>query len=338
MLSRPKVAVVGASGNVGRQMLEILHQRRLADKVAAIASERSVGSVVPYGDDTLLVENLADFNFKGWDLVLASAGGAVAASFAPKATAEKAVVIDNSSHFRMDELVPLVVPEVNPAALAGWKNKWIVANPNCSTIQMAVALKPIHDAAKIKRVVVATYQSTSGAGKEAMDELFNQSKDFFAGRPPRPKAFAVPIAFNLIPHIDEFMGDGSTKEEWKMINETKKIFADDSLKIGVTCVRVPTFISHGLAIHLQLEKPLTAAEARRLLVKASGVAVIDERAAKGYVTPTDAAGRDMVYVSRVRRDEALPNGIALWVVADNLRKGAALNAVQVAELLVRDYL
>lgn len=337
MASKPRVAVVGASGNVGRQMLEILHQRRFAAELAAVASARSAGEKVAYGDDELTVKDLADFDFKGWDIILASAGGRAAAEFAPEAAAAGAVVIDNSSHFRMDEAVPLVVPEVNPQALKGWDNKRIVANPNCSTIQLAVALQPLHLAAKVKRVVAATYQSTSGAGKRAMDELFNQSKDFLADKPLQAEEFAVPIAFNLIPRIDDFMPDGSTKEEWKMIHESKKIFADDDLKIAVTCVRVPTFISHGIAVHLETEKPLTAAQARSLLAKAPGVAVIDERVPKGYITPIDAVGKDMVYVSRIREDELL-GGIALWVVADNLRKGAALNAVQVAELLVRDYL
>ncbi len=333
-----KVAVVGAGGNVGRQMLEVLNQRRLAAEVVALASKRSAGERLEYGDRELIIRDLENFDFEGWDIVLASAGSEVAARFAPRAIAAGSVVIDNSSHFRMDERIPLVVPEVNSQAIAGWENRRIIANPNCSTIQMVVALEPLRRAVGLKRVVVATYQSTSGAGKAAMDELFEQTRDFFTAKRAKSEQFPVPIAFNLIPHIDEFMEDGSTKEEWKIINETKKIFSDDSIKVAATCVRVPVFISHGMAIHVETEESINDEEAKKLLVKASGVAVIDERAPKGYVTPVDAAGRDLVYISRIRQDEVFANGIAMWVVADNLRKGAALNAVQVAELLARDYL
>ena len=335
-MENPKIAVVGASGNVGRQLLEIIHQRKLTQRVTAVASANSAGSSLAFGEQELEVQNLEGFDFSGYDIVLSSAGGKTAGEFAPKAAAQGAVVIDNSSHFRMDSEVPLVVPEVNPDALKGYKAKGIIANPNCSTIQLVTALAPLHKTAGIKQVVAATYQSTSGAGKKAMDELFNQTSGFFNGNQIPPEQFPVQIAFNLIPQIDEFDPvSGATKEELKMVNETRKILGEPALKVMATCVRVPTFICHGIATHLELAKPLEATQARQLLAKSKGVAVIDERTPKGYVTPLDAAGQDAVYVSRIRNDEM---GLAMWIVADNLRKGAALNAVQIAEIMVRDYL
>jgi len=336
MKTNPKIAVVGASGNVGRQLLEIIHQRRLSDDVTAVASKNSAGDSIPFGEKEIEIQDLENFDFKGYQLVLSSAGGETAGKFASKATAQGAIVIDNSSHFRMDSQVPLIVPEANPDALKEWRAKKIIANPNCSTIQLVTALAPLHRKAGIKKVVAATYQSTSGAGKKAMDELFNQTRDFFSGEQTPPEQFPVKIAFNLIPHIDVFDPlSGSTKEEQKMVSETKKILQDQAIKVAVTCVRVPTFICHGIAVHLELNKPLKDSEVKTLLGKAKGVAVIDERAPKGYVTPLDAAGQDAVYVSRIRNDEG---GLAMWIVADNLRKGAALNAVQIAEMMVREHL
>ncbi|HYC03635.1 MAG TPA: aspartate-semialdehyde dehydrogenase [Azospirillaceae bacterium] len=331
-----KVAVVGATGNVGREMLQILAEREFpVSEVVALASERSAGNEVSFGeDDVLRVQDLNSFDFRGTDIVLSSAGAKVSAAFAGRAAGAGAVVIDNTSHFRMDPEVPLVVPEVNPQAIAGYTKKGIIANPNCSTIQMVVALKPLHEVAKISRVVVATYQSVSGAGKEAMDELFSQTRAIYVNDPVEKQRFTKQIAFNVIPHIDSFMDDGSTKEEWKMVVETKKIL-DPSIKVTATCVRVPVFIGHSLALNVEFADSISESEARAALKKAKGVSVIDHRADEGYVTPVECAGDDLVFVSRLREDPTVENGLNLWVVADNLRKGAALNAVQIAELLAK---
>ena len=334
-----RVAVVGASGNVGREMLQILAERNFpADDVVALASERSAGSLVAFGDkDTLKVRELAKFDFKGIDIVLSSPGAKVSAEHSPRAAKAGAVVIDNTSYFRMDPDVPLVVPEVNPHAIKGYAKKHIIANPNCSTIQMVVALKPLHDLAAIKRIVVATYQSVSGAGKEAMDELFEQTRGIYANAELKKRKFTKQIAFNVIPHIDVFMEDGSAKEEWKMQVETRKIMEAD-IAVAATCVRVPVFVSHGEAVNIELARPLSVEAARAALKAAPGVAVVDFRADEGYVTPVEAAGEDAVYVSRIRLDPSVENGLSLWVVSDNLRKGAALNSVQIAEELVKSYM
>ncbi|HVY13341.1 MAG TPA: aspartate-semialdehyde dehydrogenase [Alphaproteobacteria bacterium] len=334
-----KVAVVGATGAVGHEMLATLAQRNFpASEVVALASAKSAGAEVSYGDDKVLkVQDLATYDFKGTDIGLFSPGAKVSAEFAPRAGAAGCVVIDNTSHFRMDPDVPLIVPEVNPGAIAGYKKKNIIANPNCSTMQMVVALKPLHDAAKIKRVVVATYQSVSGAGKEAMDELFAQTRAVYVNEAITREVFTKQIAFNVIPHIDVFMDSGDTKEEWKMMVETKKIL-DPHIKLTATCVRVPVFIGHSEAVNIEFERPLSADEARALLRKAPGVTVIDHRADEGYVTPVECAGDDPVFVSRIRDDATVENGLNLWIVSDNLRKGAALNAVQIAEVLAKDYL
>jgi aspartate-semialdehyde dehydrogenase len=330
-----KVAVVGATGNVGREILQVLAERDFpVSEVVALASERSVGSEVSFGeDDVLKVQELTNFDFRGFEIVLSSPGSKVSAQFAPKAAAAGAVVIDNTSHFRMDPDVPLVVPEVNPQALVGFNKRNIIANPNCSTIQMVVALKPLHDLARIRRVVVSTYQSVSGAGKEAMDELFTQTRAIFVNDPIVKQRFTKQIAFNVIPHIDDFMDDGGTKEEWKMVVETKKIL-DPSIRVHATCVRVPVFIGHAESINVEFVETLSPEDAMQALRRAPGVSVIDHRRDEGYVTPVEVAGDDLVYISRVRSDPTVENGLALWVVADNLRKGAALNAVQIAETLV----
>jgi aspartate-semialdehyde dehydrogenase len=334
-----RVAVVGATGNVGREMLQILSERQFpVDDVIPLASERSAGAEVSFGEDQVLkVRPLDSFDFKGTDIVLSSAGAKISAAFAPKAAAAGAVIIDNTSHFRMDPDVPLVVPEVNPQAIAGYKKKGIIANPNCSTIQMVVALKPLHDIAKITRVVVATYQSVSGAGKEGMDELFNQTRGVYMNQSPERTKFTKQIAFNVIPHIDVFMQDGFTKEEWKMTVETKKIL-DPNIQVVATCVRVPVFISHSEAVHIEFENEMSVEAARAALRSAPGITVVDHRADEGYVTPLEVAGEDNVYVSRIRKDPTVKHGLALWIVGDNLRKGAALNAVQIAEVLAQDYL
>ncbi|MEK9901408.1 MAG: aspartate-semialdehyde dehydrogenase [Rhodospirillaceae bacterium] len=334
-----KVAVVGATGNVGREILQTLAEREFpADEVVALASERSVGREVSFGEDkTLKVQDLASYDFTGTDIGLFSPGSSVSATYAPKAAAAGCIVIDNTSQFRMDPDVPLIVPEVNPGAAAGYTRRNIIANPNCSTIQMVVALKPLHEAFGIERVVVSTYQSVSGAGKEGMDELFNQTRAVYVNDPMEPKKFTKQIAFNVIPHIDVFMDDGSTKEEWKMTVETKKIL-DPAIKVTATCVRVPVFIGHAEAVNIQFSREVSAKAAREVLREAPGVSVIDHRADEGYVTPDEAAGEDAVYVSRIREDATIDNGLNIWVVADNLRKGAALNAIQIAELLDRDYL
>ena len=334
-----KVAVVGATGNVGREILNTLSERQFpADEVVALASSRSAGTKVSFGEDEeLKVRNLADFDFRGIDIVLSSPGAKVSAEHAPRAAKAGAVVIDNTSHFRMDPDVPLVVPEVNREAIAAYGRRNIIANPNCSTIQMVVALKPLHDLAGITRAVVATYQSTSGAGREAMDELFNQTKAIYVNDPVVKENFTKQIAFNLIPHIDAFMEDGATKEEWKMMVETKKIL-DPGIKLTATCVRVPVFIGHAEAINLEFEASISVEEARAALREAPGVTLVDHRADEGYVTPVEAAGDDAVYVSRLREDPTVENGLSLWVVSDNLRKGAALNTVQIVEALIEDYL
>ena len=320
-------------------MLQILAERNFpADEVVALASSRSVGLKASFGDKSILkVQDLAKFDFKGIDIVLSSPGAKVSAEHSPRAAKAGAIVIDNTSYWRMDPDVPLVVPEVNPQAIAGYKGRGIIANPNCSTIQMVVALKPIHDAAGIKRVVVSTYQSTSGAGKEAMDELVSQTKSFFVNQTLDPVKFTKNIAFNVIPQIDVFMDDGSTKEEWKMVVETKKIL-DPRIKVHATCVRVPTFVGHAEAVNLELERPLDDDEARRILAAAPGILVVDQREPGGYVTPKEVTGQDGVFVSRIRSDPTVENGLAMWVVSDNLRKGAALNAVQIAEELIKGYI
>ncbi|NNG05805.1 MAG: aspartate-semialdehyde dehydrogenase [Inquilinus sp.] len=333
-----RVAVIGATGNVGGELLNILAERSFpVDAVAALASERSAGREVSFGeDDVLKVQDLATFDFRGWDIALSSPGAKVSAVHAPRAAKAGCVVIDNTSQFRMDPDVPLVVPEVNPEAIAGHTKRNIIANPNCSTIQMVVAMKPLHELGRIRRAVVATYQAVSGGGRAPMDELFNQTRGIFVNDPIRKEQFTKQIAFNVIPHCDVFMDDGSTKEEWKMMAETKKIL-DPSIKVTATCVRVPVFIGHSEAINLEFERPVSAEAARAALRKMPGIVVVDHRADEGYVTPGEAAGEDAIYVSRIREDHTVENGLSLWVVADNLRKGAALNAVQIAEALVRDY-
>src|SRR6202008_1666631 len=329
-----KVAVVGATGNVGREMLNILDERKFpADEVVALASRRSIGVDVSYGDHTLKVKALDHYDFSDIDICLMSAGGTVSKEWSPKIGAAGAVVIDNSSAWRMDPDVPLIVPELNADAVAGFTKKNIIANPNCSTAQLVVALKPLHDKATIKRVVVATYQSVSGAGKDAMDELFSQTKAVFTLGDIEAKKFPTRIAFNLIPQIDVFMEDGYTRKEWKMVAETKKIL-DPKIKLVATCVRVPVFIGHSEAVNIEFEQPITADEARAVLRAAPGVLVIDKHEAGGGGTPYESAGEDATYVSRIREDATVENGLSLWCVSDNLRKGAALNAVQIAECLI----
>jgi aspartate-semialdehyde dehydrogenase len=330
-----RVAVVGATGAVGREILKTLAERNFPiTDVAALASGRSTGSEVSFGEKRVLtVQNLDTFNFAGWDIGLFSPGASVSAIHAPRAASQGCVVIDNTSHFRMEKDIPLVVPEVNPEALRGFAKRNIIANPNCSTIQMVVALKPLHDEFRIKRVVVSTYQSVSGAGKEGMDELFNHTKSSFVYEQSPPQQFTKEIAFNCIPHIDNFMDDGSTKEEWKMVVETKKIL-DPAIAVHATCVRVPVFIGHGEAVNVEFERAVTAGEARAALREAPGVEVVDVREDGGYVTPLECAGEDAVFVSRIRKDPTVEHGLSFWCVSDNLRKGAALNAVQIAETMI----
>ncbi len=335
-----KVAVMGATGNVGREILNTLYEREFpVSDVYALASKKSVGREVSFGDgDVLPIQDLAEFDFKGVDIVLSSAGSDVSKKYAPIAAKAGAIVIDNSSYWRMDKDVPLIVPEVNPDAIKLYKKKNIIANPNCSTIQMLLALKPLHDIAPIKRVVVSTYQSVSGAGKKAMDELFNQTKAMYANGEIRKDAFAKQISFNVIPQIDKFMPDGATKEEWKMVVETKKIL-DSKIEVSATCVRVPVFVSHAESVNVEFKKPITPEQAREALADTEGVLVVDKQDPEdGFVTPLEATGSDAVYVSRIREDRSVKNGLDMWVVSDNLRKGAALNAVQIAELLVEKYL
>ena len=334
-----RVAVVGATGAVGREMLKTLAERNFpASEVIALASGRSAGQQVSFGEKTILtVKNLETFDFTGTDIGLFSPGASVSAVHAPRAAQQGCVVIDNTSHFRMEPDVPLVVPEVNPQAIKAFRKRGIIANPNCSTIQMVVALKPLHAVSRIRRVVVATYQSVSGAGKEAMDELFNQTKGSFVHDAPVVEQFTKPIAFNCIPHIDKFMDDGFTKEEWKMAAETRKIL-DPDIAVVATAVRVPVFVGHSEAVHVEFEGPITVAQAQAALRDAPGVQLVDRREDGGYVTQLDAAGEDAVFVSRLRKDPTVPHGLAFWCVGDNLRKGAALNAVQIAEELVRQNL
>ena len=335
-----RVVVAGATGNVGREILAILAERAFpADEVAVLASSRSTGNQVEFGDSgkILTVRNIDHFDPAGWDMALFAIGSEATRVHAPRFAAAGCTVIDNSSLYRMDPDGPLIVPEVNPEAIDGYRRRNIIANPNCSTAQMVVALKPLHDAAKILRVVVSTYQSVSGAGKAGMDELFEQSRNIFVGDPATPAKFTKQIAFNVIPHIDSFLDDGSTKEEWKMVVETKKIL-DPKIKVTATCVRVPVFVGHSESINIEFEDEIGAADARRILREAPGVMLIDKAEDGGYVTPIEAAGDDATYVSRIREDPTVENGLNIWCVADNLRKGAALNAVQIAELLGRRHL
>ena len=331
-----RVAVVGATGNVGREMLNILAEREFpVDEIVALASRKSLGTECSFGDKTLKTLDLDTFDFTGWDIAFFAIGSDATKKYAPIAAKAGCVVIDNSSLYRYDPQVPLIVPEVNPDAVEGYAAKNIIANPNCSTAQMVVALKPIHDRAKITRVVVSTYQSVSGTGKEAMDELWNQTKGIYVpGQEVEPKVYPKQIAFNVIPHIDVFMEDGSTKEEWKMVAETKKIM-DPSIRVTATCVRVPVFVGHSEAVNVETEDFLDEEEAREILREAPGVLVVDKREAGGYITPIECVGEYATYVSRIRQDSTVENGLNLWVVSDNLRKGAALNAVQIAELLGR---
>jgi len=330
-----RIAIVGATGNVGREMLSILSERQFpVGEITALASRRSIGVEISFGGSTLKCKDLATFDFTGVDFCLMSAGGSVSKEWSPKIAAKGCIVIDNSSAWRYDQDVPLIVPEVNADAVAGYTRKNIIANPNCSTAQLVVALKPLHELATIKRVVVSTYQSVSGAGKDAMDELWSQTKGkYVPGQEVEPKKFSKEIAFNCIPHIDAFMEDGYTREEWKMVAETKKIL-DPKIKVTATCVRVPVFVGHSEAVNVEFEKPITSDEARQVLRAAPGCLVIDKREPGGYITPVEATGEDATYISRIREDATVENGLALWIVSDNLRKGAALNAVQIAELLL----
>ncbi|HTO42383.1 MAG TPA: aspartate-semialdehyde dehydrogenase [Rhizomicrobium sp.] len=328
-----KVAVVGATGNVGREMLNVLAERQFpASEVVALASTKSIGTEVSFGEKTLKVKALDYFDFTGTDICLMSAGGTISKEWSPKIAAQGTLVIDNSSAWRMDRDVPLVVPEVNPHALDEIK-KGIIANPNCSTAQLVVTLKPLHDAATIKRVVVSTYQSVSGAGKDAMDELFRQTRAIFVADPIEQGKFTKQIAFNVIPHIDSFIDSGFTKEEWKMMVETQKIL-DQSIQLVATCVRVPVFVGHSESVNIEFEKPITASQARDILRASPGILIVDKREDGGYITPVECAGEDATYVSRIRKDPTVEHGLAMWIVADNLRKGAALNAVQIAECLI----
>jgi aspartate-semialdehyde dehydrogenase len=334
------VVVAGATGNVGREMLNILAEREFpADEIAVLASSRSAGDVIDFGETgkTLTVKNIEHFDWAGWDIALFAIGSDATKKYAPIAAAAGCVVIDNSSLYRMDPDVPLIVPEVNPEAIDGYKARNIIANPNCSTAQMVVALKPLHDVARIKRVVVATYQSVSGAGKIGMDELFEQSRNIFVGDPAEPKKFTKQIAFNVIPHIDSFLDDGSTKEEWKMVVETKKIL-DPKIKLTATCVRVPVFVGHSEAINIEFEDEISAEQAKAILREAPGIMLVDKHEDGGYVTPIECVGEYATFISRVREDPTVDSGLSLWCVSDNLRKGAALNAVQIAELLGRRHL
>jgi len=329
-----KIAIIGATGNVGQEMLNILDERGFpADTVVALASRRSQGKEISFGDKTLKVKTLDNYDFSDTDIALMSAGGSVSKEWSPKIAAKGCIVIDNSSAWRYDADVPLIVPEVNPDAIDGFRRKNIIANPNCSTAQLVVALKPLHDAATIKRIVVSTYQSVSGAGKEAMDELFNQTRAVFVADPIETSKFPKRIAFNVIPHIDVFMEDGSTKEEWKIMAETKKML-DKNIKVTCTAVRVPVFVSHSEAVNIEFEKEISADKAREILRDAPGCLVVDNPADEAYVTPYEAAGDDATYISRIREDITIENGLNIWVVSDNLRKGAALNTIQIAELLI----
>ena len=335
-----RVVVVGATGNVGREILNILVEREFPfDEIAAVASSRSTGTLIDLGDSgkELKVQNIEHFDFAGWDMALFAAGSEVSRAHAPRAAAAGCTVIDNSSLYRMDPDVPLIVPEVNPEAIDGYRARNIIANPNCSTAQMVVALKPLHDAATIKRVVVATYQSVSGVGKVGMDELFEQSRNIFVGDSNSPVKFTKQIAFNVIPHCGDFLDDGATSEEWKLVVETKKILGS-KIKVSATCVRVPVFVGHSEAINIEFEDEISAAQAQRILRESPGIMLVDKREDGGYVTPVECVGEYATFVSRVREDPTVDNGLSIWVVSDNLRKGAALNAVQIAELLGRRHL
>ena len=328
------IVIVGATGNVGREMLNILSEREFpVDKIAVLASRKSIGTEITFSDNILKTQDLETFDFSSWDIALFAIGSEATKIFAPKAAKTGCIVIDNSSLYRYDPDVPLIVPEVNPEAIFGYTKKNIVANPNCSTAQMVVALKPLHDRARIKRVVVSTYQSVSGSGKEAIDELWNQTKGIYVpGQEVAPKVYPKQIAFNVIPHIDKFMEDGTTKEEWKMVAETKKII-DKSIKVTATCVRVPVFVGHSEAVNIEFEEFLDEDEARNILREAPGILVVDKRDNGGYITPIECVGEFATYISRIRQDSTIENGLNLWCVSDNLRKGAALNAVQIAEAL-----
>ncbi|NDR55631.1 aspartate-semialdehyde dehydrogenase [Aliiruegeria sabulilitoris] len=328
-----RVVVAGATGNVGREMLNILAERQFpVDEIVALASRKSLGTEVSFGDKTLKTKDLDTFDFTGWDMALFAVGSSATKTYAPKAAKAGCVVIDNSSLYRYEPDIPLIVPECNPDAIVNYKNRNIIANPNCSTAQMVVALKPLHDRARIKRVVVSTYQSVSGAGKEGIDELWDQTKGMYVpGQEVAPSKFQKQIAFNVIPHIDVFMDDGSTKEEWKMVAETKKII-DPSIKVTATCVRVPVFVGHSEAVNIEFEDFLDEDEARDILREAPGIMVVDKREDGGYITPIESVGEYATYISRIRQDSTIENGLNLWCVSDNLRKGAALNAVQIAEL------
>jgi len=333
------VAVVGATGVVGKEFLTILEERNFpVGEIRLLASERSAGNTLQFKGVDETVKDLAHETFEGIDIGLFSPGASVSAKYAPIAGKAGCIVIDNTSQFRMDPDVPLVVPEVNPGDIAKYTKKNIIANPNCSTIQMVVALKPIHDKYRIKRVVVSTYQSVSGAGKEAMEELSSQVKELFNMREPSVEVLPHRIAFNCLPQIDSFLDNGYTKEEMKMVNETHKIFGDESVKISATAVRVPVFVGHSEAVNIETEKPIDPADVKKLLAKSPGVIVIDDPKEGVYPMPSDVAGQDEVFVGRIRRDDTVPNGINMWIVADNLRKGAALNAVQIAEVLIKDYI
>ena len=331
-----KIAIAGATGNVGREILNILHERKFpADEVIALASPNSVGKKVSYGNQTLSVKSLEDFDFKDTKIALFSPGGKISAIHAPRAGKAGCVVIDNTSHFRMDKNVPLIVPEVNPLAIVDYKKSNIIANPNCSTIQMVVALKPLHEIAKIKRIVVATYQAVSGAGKEAMDELYNSTKKIYENQNLEPKKFSKRIAFNVIPQIDVFMEDGVTKEEWKMKVETKKIL-DPNINLTATCVRIPVMVSHSESVNIEFENSFTLDEVKNSLINAEGCKLIDERQNGGYSTPLEAEGKDETFISRIREDKTIKNALNLWIVSDNLLRGAALNAVEIAETLINN--
>lgn len=332
-----KIAVIGATGNVGREIVQILAERGFSKKnVFVLASENSVGAQISYGEiEDISVDSLSSFDFSKVNIVLASAGSKVISQYADKITKSGAILIDNSSHFRVDSDIPLIVPEVNPGALSLYKKKKIIANPNCVVAMLVLALKPLHDAAKIKRVVISTYQSVSGAGRAAMDELFNQTRGIYMNQDMTKEQFTKQIAFNVIPHIDQFMDDGGTKEEWKIMVEIKKI-VDPKIKVSVTSVRVPVFVGHAMSANIEFEDEISAEKARKLLKSAPGVSVVDRKSDDGYVTPQECVGEDLVYVSRIREDSTVDNGLNLWVVSDNLRKGAALNAVQIAELLIKE--
>lgn len=334
-----KLAVVGATGNVGREMLQILSERAFPlDEIAAVASERSNGREISFGDNKVLkVQGLDKFDFSAFDIALFSPGSEISAAHAPRAAKSGCVVIDNTSHFRMDPDIPLIVPEVNADAIKDYSKKNIIANPNCSTIQLVVALKPLHDEAIINRIVIATYQSVSGAGNDAMNELFEQTKAIYVNDPLEPKEFTKQIAFNVIPHIQDFMDDGSTKEEWKMVVETKRIL-DPRIKVTATCVRVPVFVGHSEAVNIQFENPISEEKARKILRESPGLMVVDSREDGGYMTAVEATGEYATYVSRIREDFTVENGLNIWIVADNLRKGAALNSVQIAEVLINKHL